>query len=57
MAVTGHLLQWAGGAGAVAGWYQAFALSAALCVAGSFVFLGFARGERLFGGDTTDFQK
>jgi dipeptide/tripeptide permease len=53
---TGYLLQGAGGAGAAAGWYAAFGTSAALCLAGSFVFLLCARGERLFGGDAADFQ-
>ena len=44
-------LQWAGGADRPAGWYQACAAAAAQCLAGSFVFLAAARGERLFGGD------
>lgn len=57
VAVTGYLLQWAGGADRPAGWYQAFALSAAQCVGGSLLFLATARGERLFGSDATgDFQ-
>ncbi|KAL4429992.1 hypothetical protein ABPG77_004362 [Micractinium sp. CCAP 211/92] len=57
VAVTGYLLQWAGGADRPAGWYQAFALSAVQCVGGSLLFLAAARGERLFGSDATgDFQ-
>ena len=53
VAVTGYVLQWAGGAQNSAGWYQAFAAAAVQCVAGSLVYLRFARGERLFGGDVT----
>ena len=51
VAVTGYLLQWAGGADHTAGWYQAFVLAALQCVGGSLVFLVAARGDRLFGGD------
>lgn len=51
VAVTGYLLQWAGGADKAAGWYQACAAAAVQCLAGSLVFLAAARGERLFGGD------
>lgn len=56
VATTGYLLQWAGGADRPAGWYQAFAVAAVQCVAGSLVFLAAARGDRLFGGDAADFQ-
>lgn len=53
VAATGYLLQWAGGAEQLAGWYQAFAIAALQCVGASLVFLAAARGERLFGGDAT----
>ena len=53
VAVTGYLLQWAGGASRPAGWYQACAASALQCMAASFVFIAAARGERLFGSDAT----
>lgn len=52
VAVTGYLLQWAGGADKVAGWNQSFALAAIQGIAGSIFFILFARGERLFGSDT-----
>eukprot|EP00887_Chlorella_sp_A99_P001216 scaffold14.g1216.t1 len=54
VAVTGYLLQRAGGAEQAAGWYQVLALCAVQCATGSLVFLAFARGERLFGSDTPD---
>jgi len=57
VAATGRLLQAAGGAEQRAGWYNAVGLAAAQCVLGSGVFLAYARGERLFGGDTADFQE
>lgn len=53
VAATGVLLESAGGAGVLAGWYAALAVAASLCLAGSFAFLWHARGERLFGGDAT----
>lgn len=53
VAVTGYLLQWAGGASQPAGWHQACAASALQCMAASFVFIAAARGERLFGSDAT----
>ena len=56
VAATGRILQAAGGADAAAGWQRAFLLAAVQCVLGSLVFLTCARGERLFGADTTDFQ-
>lgn len=56
VAATGALLQAGGGAEQLAGWYQAVGLAAVLCVLGSGVFLAYARGERLFGGDTADFS-
>ena len=56
VAATGHMLKWAGGADKTLGWYQAFTLCALQCLGGSFIFLAFGRGERLFGGDSDDFQ-
>ncbi|PRW51088.1 putative anion transporter 5 [Chlorella sorokiniana] len=53
VAVTGYLLQWAGGASQPTGWYQACAAAALQCLAASFVFIAAARGERLFGSDAT----
>ncbi|KAL6781916.1 PHT4B [Auxenochlorella protothecoides x Auxenochlorella symbiontica] len=53
VAATGVLLEGAGGAGVLAGWYAALAVAASLCLAGSLIFLWHARGERLFGGDAT----
>ena len=54
--MTGWLLKWAGGADKMLGWYQALLLAAVQCVGGSLIFLAFGRGERLFGGDSDDFQ-
>ena len=56
VSATGYLLQWGGGADHAAGWYQAFAAAALQTLGGSLVFLAAARGERLFGGDASDFQ-
>lgn len=53
VAVTGYLLQWAGGASHPAGWYQACAAAALQCMAASFIFISAARGERLFGSDAS----
>lgn len=55
VAATGHILKWAGGAERALGWYQALTLCAVQCVAGSFFFIAFGRGDRLFGGDADDF--
>jgi hypothetical protein len=52
VAATGHLLEGAGGAGEVAGWRSAMGLCSCVCLAGAAVFIGWARGERLFGADT-----
>ncbi|EIE21273.1 MFS general substrate transporter [Coccomyxa subellipsoidea C-169] len=49
VAVTGCMLE-AAGTGSLLGWWQAFATSSALCMAGSLMFLTSARGDRLFGG-------
>lgn len=51
VAITGRLLEWAGGAEHAAGWYQAFSLAGLQCGLGIFVFIMFARGEKLFGGE------
>lgn len=49
VAVTGMILdRFEGGAENIAGWYCAHSLCAVICVSAMFVFLGFARGERLF---------
>lgn len=56
VAVTGRILESAGGAVQAKGWYQALFLAAAQCMGGAIVFLLFGRGERLFGADTDDFQ-
>jgi len=48
VAVTGLMLESAG-VGSLGGWWQAFATSSALCVAGSLLFLSSARGDRIFG--------
>ena len=53
VAVTGYLLQWAGGASRPAGWYQACAAAALQCMAASLIFISAARGERLFGSDAS----
>ena len=49
VASSGWLLQHAGGAVSLRGWYHAFGLASALCLLGSGVFLRFARGTRIFG--------
>lgn len=56
VAVTGRILERAGGAVNTKGWYQALFLAAVQCLGGAVVFLIFGRGERLFGADTDDFQ-
>ena len=50
VASSGWLLQQAGGAQNLRGWYHALGLSSALCVLGSGIFMSFARGTRIFGG-------
>lgn len=47
VAVTGWLLE-KGGAGLL-GWWEAFSVSAILCLLGSVFFLVAARGDRVFG--------
>lgn len=54
VAVTGQLLELSGGAAMRSGWTQAFLLASIQCIAGSFVFIKYARGERLFGGDAPE---
>lgn len=51
VSATGFVLQHGGGADVAAGWYAALAIAAGLCVLGNVVFLRYARGERVFGGD------
>ena len=53
VASSGWLLQQAGGASSLRGWYHALGLASVLCVLGSGVFLSFARGTRIF-GDSED---
>jgi len=48
VAVTGQILDAAGGAANKAGWFQAHALAAGICVKAAMFFAMFARGERLF---------
>ena len=55
VASSGWLLQRAGGATNLLGWYHALGLSSALCLLGSGVFLNFARGTRIF-GENEDFD-
>eukprot|EP00891_Asterochloris_glomerata_P006525 jgi/Astpho2/6525/fgenesh1_pm.00099_%23_3_t len=52
--VTGSLLQRATQANpdGLDGWWTSFLAAAAQCVAGSFAFIMFARGERLFGAES-----
>ncbi len=49
MALSGRLLDRAGGAAVLAGWWHAFGLAALLCMGGSTVFIRFARGDKIFG--------
>ena len=49
VALSGQLLQRAGGAAVLAGWRHAFGLAAILCIGGSTVFVRYAQGGRLFG--------
>ena len=51
VAVSGWLLQRAGGAGSLAGWYNALGTASALALAGSVVFVRYARGTRTFGDE------
>jgi hypothetical protein len=48
VALTGRILDANGGAAAAAGWYQAYALAAGICVKAAITFNVFARGEKLF---------
>lgn len=54
VALSGRLLEHAGGAAVRAGWQHAFGVSAVLCLAGSSVFVRFARGDKIF-GETDNF--
>ncbi|KAK2079250.1 hypothetical protein QBZ16_002941 [Prototheca wickerhamii] len=51
VAATGFFLEQAGGAQHKTGWLISLAIAAALCVLGSLIFLRYARGTRVFGGD------
>lgn len=55
VALTGHLLERAGGATQVMGWNESMALCAVQGLIASVIFIRFARGDRLFGADTGDF--
>ena len=48
VAVTGAILESKGGSSYPAGWIQAFAVAALLCLAGNIFFVRSAKGERLF---------
>lgn len=48
VAVTGRILDAAGGAAVKSGWFVAHAVCASICGAACFAFSLFARGERLF---------
>ncbi|WIA29477.1 hypothetical protein OEZ86_011978 [Tetradesmus obliquus] len=48
VAVTGYILDAAGGAGSIGGWWQAHSLAAVILVAAMFVFNAFAKGTKLF---------
>ena len=52
VAVTGVMLNTSSGTIESNGWFQAFATCALQCMVGSAVFVLFAQGNRLFGGDT-----
>ncbi len=51
VAVSGWLLQRAGGAANLAGWYNALGTASVLALAGSVIFVRYARGTRTFGDD------
>lgn len=51
VAATGFFLEQAGVAQHKTGWLISLAIAAALCVLGSLIFLRYARGTRVFGGD------
>ena len=48
VAVTGVILDRAGGASAVMGWYHAHAVCAVICLMAAVVFNAFAKGEKVF---------
>jgi MFS transporter, ACS family, solute carrier family 17 (sodium-dependent inorganic phosphate cotransporter), other len=49
VALSGQLLQRAGGAAVLTGWRHAFGLAAMLCIGGSTIFIRYAQGGRIFG--------
>ena len=49
VALTGFILESAGGSAQRAGWYEGYALAAVMGTTGSLVFIRNAKGERLFG--------
>ena len=51
VAVSGWLLQRAGGAASLTGWYNALGTSSVLTLAGSVIFLRYAKGTRTFGDE------
>lgn len=55
--LTGLLLERAGGAENPEGWKQAMVFSAIQGLLASMIFVRFARGDRLFGGDASNFQQ
>ena len=48
VAVTGRILDAGGGAGEIQGWWSAYVVCAAICVAATLIFALFAKGKRLF---------
>lgn len=48
VAVTGRILDGAGGAAERAGWLRAYGVCASVCVKAAMTFVALARGERLF---------
>lgn len=51
VAITGYILAWNDGGTTPDGWYMGFSLAAGLCIAGSIIFIKYAQGKRIFGGD------
>lgn len=54
MAITGYFLSWNQGGESTTGWYTSLALAGSLCLAGSVIFIRFAKGRRIFEGNDGD---
>lgn len=52
VAITGYILSWNEGGKTPQGWYMGFSLAAVLCLAGSIIFIRYAQGKRILGGET-----